>query len=136
MTTPPAPLLLDTSVVSLFFKKNDTRAPLYLPDLQGKLLAISFVTVAELKRWVISRRWGQTRIDEIDRRLRLMVTLPYTDAVALQWARIQADTPRSENDAWIAACALAYGLTLVTDDKGFEGIRGLTIISHHSEDPS
>jgi predicted nucleic acid-binding protein len=61
MTAPPPPLLLDTSVVSLFFKNDDTRAALYLPDLQGRILAISFITVAELRRWTIERKWGQPR---------------------------------------------------------------------------
>ena len=42
-------------------------------------------------------------------------------------------TPKSDNDAWIAACALTYELTLVTDDDDFHGIQGLNIISHYSE---
>jgi predicted nucleic acid-binding protein len=66
----------------------------------------------------------------MEKRLKLMVVLPNSDAVALHWARIQSSTPKADNDAWIAACALEYGLTLVTDDKNFEGIQGLKIICH------
>ncbi|MCH9039856.1 MAG: PIN domain-containing protein, partial [Chloroflexi bacterium] len=49
------------------------------------------------------------------------------------WALIQSSTPKSANDAWIAACALTYGCTLVTDDNDFHGIQGLNLISHVNE---
>ena len=130
MTTDDPLLLLDTSVVSLFFRPGDTRAALYLPELQGKFLSISFVTIGELHRWAIQRKWGARRIEEMQQRLQLMVTLPYSDAVSLQWARIQTSTPKADNDAWIAACALVYGCTLVSDDSDFVGIQGIPIISH------
>ena len=87
--SPDLPLLLDTSVVSLFFKANDTRAALYTSDLQGRVLAICYVIVGELQRWAIQRKWGQARIDDMEHRLKLMVNLPSIDTVSRQWARIQ-----------------------------------------------
>jgi len=34
-------------------------------------------------------------------------------------------------DWWIAACAIRHGLPLVThDSKDFDGIEGLTVITH------
>lgn len=99
MNQADTPLLVDTSVVSLLFKPNDTRTSLYLPELQGRLLAVSFITIGELHRWTIQRKWGQRRTDELREVLKRFVTLPYNDAVSLQWARIQASTPRRDNDA-------------------------------------
>ena len=53
-------VVVDTDVVS-FLLKDDTRAQAYRPHLQDKLLALSFMTVAELYRWAYARRWGQAR---------------------------------------------------------------------------
>ncbi len=124
------PLLVDTSVVSLLFKPNDARTRLYLPELRGRLLAVSFVTVGELHRWAIQRRWGRQKTNELRERLNSFVAIPYNDAVSLQWAGIQARTPKSDNDAWVAACAIVYGCSLVTDDSDFQGIQGLHVICH------
>ena len=43
-------------------------------------------------------------------------------------AQLKADGhPIPENDIWIAACALAYNLTVVTADKHFAFIKGITV---------
>lgn len=127
------PLLLDTVIFSLFLKPNDSRARLYLPDLEGKLLALSFVSIGELYRWAYQHHWGNARIEELRRRMSKVVTLPFHETVAQEWARIQAtDRPLGDNDAWIAACAISYGCTLVSDDRGFQRVRGLSLISRPS----
>lgn len=54
-------IIVDTDVVS-FLLKNDTRAQAYRPHLQDKLLAFSFMTVAELYRWAYVRNWGKSRL--------------------------------------------------------------------------
>ena len=35
--------------------------------------------------------------------------------------------PIPENDIWISACAMAYNLTVVTGDKHFSFIKGVSI---------
>ena len=43
-------------------------------------------------------------------------------------AQLKADGhPIPENDIWIAACAMAYGLTVVTADKHFSFIRDISL---------
>jgi hypothetical protein len=42
--------IVDTDVVSMLFKR-DTRAMAYRPNIEGRLLGISFMTLAELDRW-------------------------------------------------------------------------------------
>jgi hypothetical protein len=49
--------IVDTDVVSILFK-CDSRAMFYSPHLTGRLLAISFMTWAELERWPLERKWG------------------------------------------------------------------------------
>jgi len=134
MSVSDIPMLLDTSVFSLFLKHNDSRAALYLPDIQDKLLAVSFVTVGELYKWAYLQRWGFERLRELEERLQKVVILSAHEEVARQWAHIQSVPGRSlpDNDAWIAACALAYGCVLVTHDRHLIDIPGISIISHVS----
>ena len=140
MLPPPedAPILLDTSVLSLFFKRREQRSSrrsqLYEPHLIGRTVAISFITKGELYAWTIARKWGSHRVTMMERALSRLVTLPWHDSVARHYARIQTQSRRKQNDAWIAACALAYGCTLVTDDSDFDGIAGLQVITHYDED--
>jgi predicted nucleic acid-binding protein len=66
-----------------------------------------------------------------------VVTLPYSERVAVRWGELQADAqrrgrPRPVNDTWIAACCLVRDLPLVTlnvkDFNDFADHDGLRII--------
>ena len=126
-------VLLDTDVFSFFFKR-DSRRELYAPDVAGRRLCISFMTVAELKRWAIERSWGEARRERLVQTLRNFVVLPYDNAMADAWAetavaRKRAGRPISCGDCWIAAGALRHGIPLLTHNgKDFEGISGLEVV--------
>ncbi len=62
-------VLLDTDVVS-FLLKGDSRAEAYVPHLQDRRLALSFMTVAELYQWAAVRNWGARRRQQLDQTLR------------------------------------------------------------------
>lgn len=68
---------MDTDVVSFLFK-NDSRAELYRPHLSGRLLAISFMTVAELYRWALQHNWGENRRARMDEHLHNFLVHPFT----------------------------------------------------------
>lgn len=55
-------VVVDTDVVS-FHCKNDSRFASYAPQLDGKQLVLSFMTIAELWLWQELRNWGQRRRD-------------------------------------------------------------------------
>jgi predicted nucleic acid-binding protein len=59
-------VVVDTDVVSFLFKR-DTRARLYRRHLLGQTLYVSFMTVADLRRWALSRKWGQVKVAQLDR---------------------------------------------------------------------
>lgn len=61
-------LVVDTDVVSFLFK-NHPIAKLYDSELLGYTLVLSFMTVAELDRWVVQRKWGEARRDWLNRYL-------------------------------------------------------------------
>lgn len=124
-------LLLDTNIIS-FAIKDDTRRLLYEPHVMGNRTFLCFVTVAELYRWAISKRWGQRRIDALHEEVRRHAVLPFDDALAWAWARVRSikGRPVDPSDAWIAAAAIRYDLPLVTHNRRhFEGIEGLRVIS-------
>ena len=128
-------ILLDTNIVSFIFK-GDSRAKEYAPHLQGKRLAISFMTVAELYQWATIRKWGSQRIKQLEQTLMSNYTvLSFDIALCQKWGEIRAKRramgkPISPEDAWVAATALQHDLPLVTHNpKDFEGIPSLVIIT-------
>lgn len=94
--------IVDTDVVSMFFK-GDTRALAFRPHVTGRLLGISFMTLAELERWPLERRWGSARKGDLAQHL----------AQYIQTA-----------DAWIAASALFRYLSLRTTCRTLQWLRG------------
>lgn len=127
-------VVVDTDVISFLFK-GDSRAAAYASDLTGKLIIISFMTVAELKRWALKKRWGANRLAMLDHQLRQVIVYPVDADLCQRWAEVmmqaeRSGRPISPQDAWIAATALQEKLPLVTNNsKDFAGITGLTIIS-------
>jgi tRNA(fMet)-specific endonuclease VapC len=127
-------ILLDTNIVSYLFKQ-DTRAALYAPHLLDRELAIAMMTVAELFQWAAIRSWGKPRVMRLEQLLESYTILPVDIDLCRQWAEIRATRSRvglpiSPQDAWIAATALRYNLTLVTHNPDdFQNIPGLTLIT-------
>src|SRR5437016_3712948 len=111
-------VVVDTNVVSFCFK-GDTRAAGYEPHLAGKLLVLSFMTVAELDLWALERRWGQARKQRMENYIRRFVIYPYNRVLCEKWAEVKRQTRRKGReidtaDAWIAATALMSGVPLVS----------------------
>lgn len=82
---------------------------------------------------------------DVDTRARRLATLEATadiqvlgvdESVAAAWARLRVHLAESGrrlnvNDLWIAATALAHGLSVVTQDDDFgpvEGVAGLAVV--------
>ena len=128
-------IVLDTDVMSLSFKQQLPAA--LFARLVGRPTCITFVTFGELTQWSIMGRWGSRRQAALTQRLSHLPILPGDREVAAIWGRISAGgkmrgRPRPQNDTWIAACCLAYGLPLATlnmkDFADFAEHEGLTII--------
>ncbi len=130
-------VLVDTDVFS-FLLKGDSRAKQYARHIEAKRGCLSFMTVAELYRWALSRGWGETRRRSLDESLRRYVVLPFDAALAEAWAatsvaRARSGRPISCGDCWIAATAIRFQLPLITHNGAdFAGINGLTVVSYGS----
>lgn len=127
-------MVVDTDVMSYLFKR-DSRAEAYRPHLIGRLLVVSFMTVAELDRWALERGWGETRRARMERHMSNFVVRPFDRDLCLRWAEVtdgarRKGRPIGVADAWIAATALRHEAPLVTNNNAhYAGVEGLTTIS-------
>jgi tRNA(fMet)-specific endonuclease VapC len=124
------------SCVSSFVFKGDSRAELYRSHLDGKLLVISFMTLAELYRWPLENCWGGSKRKRLEAYLRGYVVYPSNRVLCRKWAEASDEAKRNgkpihANDAWIAATALLNDIPLVTHNRRhFEVLKPeLTLIS-------
>jgi tRNA(fMet)-specific endonuclease VapC len=124
-------LLLDTNVVSYLIKDHPF-AEQYRPTLAGHILAISFMTVAELYEGAFRANWGEKKRRLLEATLRTYVVIPPSAGICWRWGEVRSSRrrqPISAQDAWIAATALEYSCPLVTHDRDdFDGIPGLSVV--------
>lgn len=131
-----AEVILDTNVVS-YLMRGGSLAEAYAPHLQNRLLVITFVTVGELYFGAEKGKWGERKRRQLETALHNFVVVPYDHEIARCYGRLVAERQRSgkpiaSNDAWIAACAVRHGVSLITHNaKDFQGIAGLQTITEN-----
>lgn len=131
---PPSPCVVDTDVVSYLFK-GSTQASLYWPHLTGKLLVVSFMTVAELDRWALEHSWGRPKMAQMEAHLQKFVIYPFDRALCHTWAEVTDSCRRKGRpigiaDAWIAATSILHNMPLVSHNRRhFEAVDKLALIS-------
>ena len=132
MATNPSPIVLDTSVVSLLFRRNDP-VTYYRERIRGHRLIISFQTLEESWFGAIKDGWSTRRKNILRRHLdQFEVRWPNIEMVqisaALRSEREQAGRRLNTADAWIAATALLLECPLASHDRDFSDIPGLEFI--------
>src|ERR1044071_6318567 len=114
-------VVVDTDVVSYVFKTHPFGSH-YRSELAGRIALISFMTVAEIERWVLQYRWGNQRIQSLRAFLRRFTVVPSSPDLCRKWAEVmvtaQAAGRRLESaDAWIASTALLHNAALLTNNR-------------------
>lgn len=127
-----SPIVLDTSVVSLFMRDDD-EAVYYRDQLEGLRAVISFQTLEEILYGAIRARWGARRMSALQRELEqyelVTSSLEMVETSArLRYEREQAGRRLSTADAWIAATAIMLDCPVASHDRDFSGIPGLELI--------
>ena len=128
-------VMLDTDVASAEFKGKPL--PLLTKISSSYRPIISFVTRGEMTKWSETRSWAPRSRSRLDTWLERMPTIHSTDAISDQWgvlasAADRRGRPGPQNDTWIAAVCLTYGIPLATlnlkDFEDFEAYHGLRIV--------
>lgn len=136
LSPPPSSVVVDTGVFGAALRPGSSLASRYEPLVAGRLLFVSFQTVAELRFGASKRNWGGARLRELDGRIAMAeIVYPGPELVAL-YAELRVTCERighalgqREHDAdrWIAATAIRLGVPLVSDDGIFRAVPGLTL---------
>src|SRR5881296_2521572 len=103
-------VLLDTDIFSYLLRAGDRRGEPYRKHVQGKTIAVSFITVGELYYGATKRGWSAKTIATLEQRLKAAVIVPYDVEICRTYGRLRA-TMKTEsgtdrvlqNDLWIAA---------------------------------
>jgi tRNA(fMet)-specific endonuclease VapC len=133
--------LLDTDVFSFLAKARDTRGDAYRPYVEGKTVAVSFITVGEIYFGAGKKGWSSKTLSAFLERLKAVVVVPSDHDVCRVYGQLRAGLQKAgivvgDNDLWIAACAVRHSITLISNNrKHFEKIPGLQLISLAPESP-
>ncbi len=138
MSNGPELVVVDTGVFSAALGSDKGGlATLYAADLQGKKLAISFQTEAEVRFGALAAGWGSKRLDALEDRLAMAVAVPAHAALTATYAELRNECRKTGHalqagrhtaDLWIASTALTLSAPLVTHDKVFIGVPALKVI--------
>lgn len=134
MTLPHA-VLLDTDVFSAIFITPERVArrqghPLdeWKSAVEGRRIVISFQTRAEELAGARHAQWGEKRLANLMAMLDSTPTVPVDEDVIQAFATLTAEARRvghgmwakeHTSDRWIAACAIAKGLPILSGDGIF-----------------
>lgn len=128
----PDSYVVDTDVVSYLFR-SDSRAELYRPNLENSVGLVSFMTLAELEYWAISRGWGDPRRRSLEKHLEQFVVVFVEPRLCRIWARVVDQARRNgrpilPSDAWIAATAISLDVPLITNNRSdYAGVDELVL---------
>ena len=125
-------MLTDTTFwIDLLEERRDKLsgpAATFLAQNRSTSLEVSIITWGELAP-------GFNSPAELNQLLRRIRVLHLHLQVAWEAGRIERELAvegqrLGENDNWIAATARTWGLRLVTNDRAFARVRGLTVVSY------
>lgn len=126
------PIALALADTSLFIAVEQQRP---LSGLPPKRIAVSVITVGELRLGVLAAENGPTRARRLETlsRVEALDPLPIDAQVAHAWAVLRLAL-RDEgkrmpiNDSWIAATAIAHHIPVASQDGDYDDIPGLSVI--------
>jgi tRNA(fMet)-specific endonuclease VapC len=128
--------LLYTHIVSHFVRASSPALTRRILESEASSLCISAINAGELLyglgRLPPSRR-AQTLRRQIDAVFTAIAAAPLPAEAAAHYGTVRSalekvGNPNGANDLWIAAHALAQGLTLVTNNTGaFQRVKGLKV---------
>lgn len=133
--------VVDTDVFSLLFvrrRSTDPRIAEWRDLLAGRQVLISFQTRAEALAGAMADGWGERRLAELrailDRTPTIGVDDEVIDAHAALYAECRRDGhalhgERHTGDRWVAACAIAKDVDLLSGDGIYRDAPGVRLLN-------
>lgn len=117
-------MILDTNGLSAFFDGEEALIPILA---KADAVHLPVIVIGEYRFGLRSSRFRKSREPKLIEFVRACSVLPVLESTALAYARIKhglkrAGTPIPENDIWIAALAMEYGLPILSDDRHFDAV--------------
>lgn len=125
--------LLDTNICIYIAREKPEQVLRHFNKLAPGEAAISVITYGELLYGASKSVRREASLQVVQSFVQIVPPLPVPEKAAEVYGFIRADLetrgePISANDLWIAAHALASGLTLVTNnEREFRRVRGLKV---------
>lgn len=125
--------LLDTDTFSAIAARRHPGAVERLSALPSGAAGVCWITLGEIAFGVRRSKPAQRTMSGIEALRQSLFKLPLDEPVVEQYARLRAaleakGRPIGPNGSWIAAHALAHGLTLVTgNEREFRRVPGLKV---------
>jgi predicted nucleic acid-binding protein len=129
---------VDTGVFGARLAEPTRELAFQYRTLLDRHMAISFVTVAELRFGAIRAGWGPVRLQRLETEIARAATVwPGPDLIQ-HYATLRAWCVQNghglgqkdhEADRWVAATALMLGIPLVAHDRIFADVAGLELLT-------
>jgi len=115
--------LMDNNVISNYLTESFPQKTMgFISDVIDKIPNISVITEIEALSWIAPDKIYETIIKEFVNDANI---LPLTKKVVAECVQIRRSKKIKTPDAIIAATAIVYNLTLITNDSDFKNIRHL-----------
>ena len=139
----PKNVVLDTDVYSALYtdperaERRGLPVTTWLEALAGDRVLISFQTRAEVLAGLRAGNWGDSRRQTALAKLDAVPTIPADREVIDSYAEVTSLCLRAGHalhakvhaaDRWVAACAVAKGLPLLSGDGIYQGAPGLSLL--------
>ncbi len=128
---PASHIILDTDAFSFLIGRRP-QAVNYGAVIRGRVPALAFVSVAELRFGALDGGWGERRRGELEAQIKKCVILPFDDQLTVVWAQLRHQAkqrglalaqPSQTNDCWVAACGVYYDAPILTGNmRHFTGL--------------
>lgn len=125
--------LLDTNICIYIRQKRPEEVQRRFQKLRPGEAVLSVITYGELLYGAEKSQQRLAALERLRELIHLLPALPLPEAAADAYGKIRADLESKgqmigNNDLWIAAHAVAAGLTLVTNnEREFRRVRGLKV---------
>jgi tRNA(fMet)-specific endonuclease VapC len=122
--------LLDTNILVAYMKKDDAVRAKIKTHLHE--ISLSVITLGELSFGAYKSDHWQHNLRLWSNVIPLFEVIPIHASLAQTYGLVKSSLQETgitigDNDLWIAATALDYGLTLVTRDRDFDRIKGFQL---------